>query len=163
VTTVAIPGTFDPITLGHVSIARRAAAAFDAVLVGVASGVHKKTLFSLEERMDMARKCFELDKRIRVKPVTGLLVDFLRENECRVVIRGLRAVSDYELETQLAFVNKRLYPELETMLMMPDQEYTHIHSSLVREIALLKGDIKRFVPPHVSREVRRKLRAQSRG
>ena len=160
-TTVVVPGTFDPITLGHVSIVWRAKNAFETVIVGVAEGVHKKTLFTLDERMQMAQTCFEDDADIRVAPVTGLLVDFLRENSCKVVVRGLRAISDYELETQLAFINKRLYPEIETMLMMPDQEYTHIYSSLVREIATLNGDISQFVPQHVHKAVEEKVRNNS--
>ncbi len=159
-TIATVPGTFDPITLGHVSIIERTSTAFDNVLVAVAAGVHKKTLFSLEERVDMVESCFRNNPKIRIAPAKGLLVDFLRENESHVLIRGLRAVSDFELETQLAFVNKKLYPALETMLMMPDQEYTHIHSTLVREIALLKGDIRPFVPGHICDRVVEKLAIQ---
>ena len=163
-TTVTIPGTFDPITLGHISIVRRAANAFDRVIVGVAAGIHKKTLFTLDERLEMARQSFpDEGDRVSVAPVTGLLVDFLRANDCKVVIRGLRAISDFELETQLAFVNKRLYPDLETMLMMPDLEYTHVYSNLVREIAVLDGDVSHFVPPHVCEALERKVRSNAKG
>lgn len=162
-TTVAVPGTFDPITLGHVSLVRRATKTFGDTLVAVATGVHKRTLFTLDERIGMVRECFAGDKDVTVAPVEGLLVDFLRERGCKVVLRGLRAVSDFELETQLAFANRKLYPDLETLLMMPDQAYTHIHSSLVREIATFGGDIGAFVPPHVRERVVEKIRSNSRG
>lgn len=156
-TTVAVPGTFDPITLGHVSLVERATQTFGDTLVAIATGIHKRTLFTLDERIAMARECFAGNPLVTVAAVEGLLVDFLRERECKVVLRGLRAVSDFELETQQAFVNKRLYPALETMLVMPDQAYTHIHSSLVREIAVLGGDISAFVPAHVCEHVLRKI------
>ena len=156
-TTVAFPGTFDPITLGHEAVARRAADIFGRLIVCVAAGLHKKTVFSHRERIEMARKVFAADRKIEVVPFDGLLVDFLRRRECRIILRGLRALSDYEFETQFASVNKKLDPSLETLLFMPTPEYVHLSSSLVREIAVLGGDLEKFVSPVVAKNLRRKV------
>ena len=156
-TTVAFPGTFDPITLGHEAVARRAADIFGRLIVCVAAGLHKKTVFSHRERTEMARKVFAADRKIEVLPFDGLLADFLRRRECRIILRGLRALSDYEFETQFASVNKKLDPSLETLLFMPTPEYVHLSSSLVREIAVLGGDLEKFVSPIVAKNLRRKV------
>ena len=156
-TTVAFPGTFDPVTLGHEAVARRAADIFGRLIVCVAAGLHKKTVFSHRERTEMARKVFAADSKIEVVPFDGLLADFLRRRECRIILRGLRALSDYEFETQFASVNKKLDPSLETLLFMPTPEYVHLSSSLVREIAVLGGDLEKFVSPVVAKNLRRKV------
>ena len=156
-TTVAFPGTFDPVTLGHEAVARRAADIFGSLIVCVAAGLHKKTVFSHRERAEMARKVFAADRKIEVLPFDGLLADFLRRRECRIILRGLRALSDYEFETQFASVNKKLDPSLETLLFMPTPEYVHLSSSLVREIAVLGGDLEKFVSPVVAKNLRRKV------
>ena len=156
-TTVAFPGTFDPVTLGHEAVARRAADIFGRLIVCVAAGLHKKTVFSHRERIEMARKVFAADRKIEVLPFDGLLADFLRRRECRIILRGLRALSDYEFETQFASVNKKLDPSLETLLFMPTPEYVHLSSSLVREIAVLGGDLEKFVSPVVAKNLRRKV------
>ena len=156
-TTVAFPGTFDPVTLGHEAVARRAADIFGRLIVCVAAGLHKKTVFSHRERTEMARKVFAADSKIEVLPFDGLLADFLRRRECRIILRGLRALSDYEFETQFASVNKKLDPSLETLLFMPTPEYVHLSSSLVREIAVLGGDLEKFVSPVVAKNLRRKV------
>ena len=156
-TMVAFPGTFDPVTLGHEAVARRAADIFGRLIVCVAAGLHKKTVFSHRERTEMARKVFAADSKIEVLPFDGLLADFLRRRECRIILRGLRALSDYEFETQFASVNKKLDPSLETLLFMPTPEYVHLSSSLVREIAVLGGDLEKFVSPVVAKNLRRKV------
>ena len=156
-TMVAFPGTFDPVTLGHEAVARRAADIFGRLIVCVAAGLHKKTVFSHRERIEMARKVFAADRKIEVLPFDGLLADFLRRRECRIILRGLRALSDYEFETQFASVNKKLDPSLETLLFMPTPEYVHLSSSLVREIAVLGGDLEKFVSPVVAKNLRRKV------
>ena len=159
-TIVAYPGTFDPITLGHESLIRRAAKIFDDVIVAVALGAHKSPLFTVEERVSMAKEVFEDYSNVTVEPCEGLLVEFLRRRDCNVIIRGLRAVSDFEFENQIAFVHKTLSPSVETMMMMPDLEYTHIFSSLVREVARLGGDLEKFVSPTVARRLRQHLNRQ---
>lgn len=156
-TTVAFPGTFDPITLGHEAVARRAAQVFDGLVVCVAAGLHKKTVFSHRERIAMARRVFADDRKIEVASFDGLLADFLRGRECRIILRGLRALSDYEIEAQFASANKKLDPSLETLLLMPTPEYVHLSSSLAREIAVLGGALEKFVSPTVARGLRRKV------
>lgn len=157
-TTVVCPGTFDPITMGHESLIRRAADIFDQVVVAVASGVHKEAFFTLDERVALAAEAFAAAANIRAAPCEGLLADFLRENNCRIILRGMRAVSDFEFETQLAGINKKLDPSVETLLMMPDREFIYTSSSLVREIALLGGALEKFVSPHVAFALREKIK-----
>ena len=151
------PGTFDPITLGHESLIHRVAGVFDEIIVGVAAGVHKEASFSLDERLEMTAQSFQKIDRIRVLPFHGLLADFLSENDCRIILRGLRAVSDFDFEVQLSHINKSLDPRIETMFLSPSNEYIHLSSTVVREIAQLGGDITKFVSPHVAKALWRKV------
>lgn len=145
------PGTFDPITLGHEDLVRRAAVLFDKVIVAIAANTgSKQPMFSVDERVDMARAALEDIQNVEVRRYGGLTVDFARDNGLRVIIRGLRAVSDFEYEFQLANMNRHLTDEVETAFLTPTEKYTFISSSLVREVAELGGDVSEFVSPKVS-------------
>ena len=148
--TIAYPGTFDPLTKGHESMVMRVLSIFDEVVVAVAAGVHKKPLFSLDERLEMAAETFRDSPRVRVEPVHGLLADFLSERGIKLVVRGMRSVSDFEFEVQLADINRRLGSNVETLFMAPDTDYIHVFSRLVREVASLGGDVSHYVNPIVS-------------
>ena len=150
------PGTFDPITLGHEDIVRRAANLFDQVIVAVAGSTSKQTLFSLQERVALAESVFHGDN-IRVVGFDGLLMQFVQAQGGQMVIRGLRAASDFEYEFQLAGMNRKLYPKLETLFMTPAEEFMFISSSLVREVARLGGDVNQFVSPGVETAIKQKL------
>lgn len=156
-TRAAFPGTFDPLTLGHESLARRAALVFDEVLVCVAEGVHKRALFTLGERVEMARESFSGAENIRVLPFDDLLVAALRREKCRIILRGMRAVSDFEFESQMSQVNKALDPEVETLVFPPERAHIHLSSSMAREVAALGGDVEKFVSPHVAARLRAKI------
>ena len=151
------PGTFDPMTLGHEDVVRRAARLFDEVVVAVAQSHSKRPLFSLEERVELASRVLADCPNVRVVGFSGLLMQFAREENARVVIRGLRAVSDFEYEFQLAGMNRNLYPEVETLFLTPAEQYMFISASLVREIAQLGGDISQFVSPLVKQSIAQKL------
>jgi pantetheine-phosphate adenylyltransferase len=153
------PGTFDPITNGHLDILTRAAQLFEAVHVVVAVNVRKNTLFSLEERQELIRACTGDLKNVHVSSFEGLTVDCLRRFGAEVVIRGLRAVSDFEYEFQMALMNKKLDPDCETVYLMPSEQYTYLNSSVIREIAALGGAVSEFVPAVVDRKLREKLGA----
>ena len=159
-THVAIyPGSFDPITRGHEDIARRALRIADRLLVAVAhTATHtKRGLFSVEERVDLIRQVFADEPRIEALAFEGLLVDFARERDAPVAVRGLRAVSDFEYEFQMAQMNQELWPEFETVFLAPEVDFSFVSSSLVREVAALGGEIGRFVSPPVSAALREKL------
>ncbi len=143
------PGTFDPITNGHIDLVQRAARHFERVIVAVAGSGSKKPCFSLDERIVMARETLQDCNNVTVMGFSGLLVKFAREQHAGVILRGLRAVSDFEYEFQLASMNRKLDSRVETMFMTPDEGYTFISSSLVREIASLGGDVSSFVHPLV--------------
>ena len=143
------PGTFDPITLGHENIAHRAARIFDKIIVAVASNSTKKCFFSFEERVGLVKAVFKEYKEIEVIGFSGLLMDFVEAQNAQVVIRGLRAVSDFEYEFQLAGMNRKLYPNVETLFLTPSEQFTFVSSSLVREVATLGGNIEQFVSPIV--------------
>ena len=146
------PGTFDPITLGHEDLVRRAAVLFDKVIVAIAANTGSKTpMFSVDERVEMARAALEDLQNVEVKRYGGLTVDFAKENGLRVIVRGLRAVSDFEYEFQLANMNRHLTDEVETAFLTPTEKYTFISSSLVREVAELGGDVSEFVSAEVKR------------
>lgn len=153
------PGTFDPITNGHLDILTRAALLFEEVHVVVAVNVRKNTLFTLEERLDLIRKCTAPLKNVHVSSFDGLTVDCLRRFGAEVVIRGLRAVSDFEYEFQMALMNKKLDPGCETVYLMPSEQYTYLNSSVIREIAALGGSVTEFVPAPVEALLAKKLGA----
>ena len=144
------PGTFDPITRGHSDIILRASQLFDEVIVAVARSTAKTTAFSTDERVAMAEKALEGMKNIRIMAFGGLMINFAREQKARVIIRGLRAVSDFEYEFQMAGMNRQLNDKLETIFLTPSEHLNYISSSLVREVAGLGGDISRFVHPEVA-------------
>ena len=147
--TAIYPGTFDPITNGHADLVHRAAACFDRVLIAVAGSTAKATRFSLDERVVLAREVMREVENVAIESFDGLLVEFARKQGAQVILRGLRAVSDFEYEFQLASMNRKLAPGIETMFLTPDEGYTFISSSLVREIAALGGDVGGFVHPAV--------------
>ena len=153
------PGSFDPLTRGHEDIARRCLGFVDRLIVAVAHHrtQEKARLFPIRERMALLRQCFAGEPRITVEEFEGLLVDFARTKGARVVVRGLRAVSDFEYEFQMAMMNRRLWPELETVFMAPDVEHTFLSASLVREVATLGGDVSGFVSPPVLEALRKRI------
>lgn len=148
------PGTFDPITNGHQDLIRRAAGIFDRVVVGIASNPGKTPLFTLEERVDLARRVLAELPNVTVIGYSGLTVDFAREQECGIVIRGLRAVSDFEFEFQFANMSRHLARDVDYVFLTPQEQFMFISSTLVREIALLGGDVSQFVPPVVAEALR---------
>ena len=152
------PGTFDPITLGHEDIVRRAAMLFDEVIVGVAGSTNKSTLFGLDERVALAQQVFAGYGNVKIMGFGGLLMQFVQEQGAQIVIRGLRAASDFEYEFQLAGMNRKLYPRLETLFLTPAEEYMFVSSSLVREVARLGGDVNQFVSPTVETAIKKKLK-----
>ncbi len=145
--TAVYPGTFDPITRGHIDMVRRSAPLCDRLIVGVARSTPKNVWFSLEERIDLVRDAFAEIANVEVCDFAGLLVDFAREKEASFIVRGVRAYSDFEYELQMALINRKLAPDIETLFLMPAEEYSYVSSSRVREIAALGGDISRYVTP----------------
>lgn len=150
------PGTFDPVTNGHLNLVRRAARLFDHVVVAVAASPNKIPMFSFEERISMARAALADAANISVDGYSGLTVDYVRQHGLRVIIRGLRAVSDFEFEFQMATMNRHLQPEVESVFLTPAEEYTFVSSTFVREIGILGGDIRPFVPEGVAAALARK-------
>ena len=164
--TVVYPGTFDPITRGHEDLARRAARLFDRVVVGVADSESKQPFFSAAERVAMAREVLGPLGNVEVAPFSSLLMDFVHAHGARVILRGLRAVSDFEYEFQMAGMNRNLYPEVETLFLTPGEQYMFVSSTIVREIAKFGGDVGQFVHPTVVARLRQKaaeLRAPAPG
>ena len=156
--TIAVyPGTFDPMTLGHQDLIRRGAGLFDSVIVAVATAHHKKTLFSLDERLDMVREVVAPMGNVSVLPFTGLVRDFAVAQNAKAMLRGVRSVTDFDFEAQLAGMNRALAPDIETVLLTPDSRYQFISSTLVREIASLQGDVAQFVAPTVLARLQAKL------
>ncbi|HEX2520147.1 MAG TPA: pantetheine-phosphate adenylyltransferase [Castellaniella sp.] len=149
--TAVYPGTFDPLTRGHEDLVRRAANLFDQVVVGVAQSQNKRPFFTLEERLEIAEEVLGHYPNVRVRSFSGLLKDFVRDQSARVIVRGLRAVSDFEYEFQMAGMNRHLLPEVETLFMTPSDQYQFISGTIVREIAILGGDVSKFVFPSVER------------
>jgi pantetheine-phosphate adenylyltransferase len=156
VTLAVYPGTFDPITNGHADILRRSLGIFERVVVALAENVRKAPLFSLPERKAMIIDALEHDPRVEVDAFSGLLVDYCKRRGATVVIRGLRALADFEYEFQLAHMNRHLAPEVETMFLMTSEESFYVSSSLVKEVALMGGDVSRMVPPPVVAALHRK-------
>lgn len=156
-TKILYPGTFDPITNGHVDLVKRAIKLFDEVVIAVASGHHKKPLFDFDERVALVKNVFADFPQISVVGFEGLLVDFMRENGATAVLRGLRAMSDFEYEFQLANMNRELDENFEAVFLTPAQNYSFISSTMIREIAKLGGDVNKFVPPCVADAFAKKL------
>jgi pantetheine-phosphate adenylyltransferase len=153
------PGTFDPMTLGHEDVVRRAIALFDRVIVAVAAGHHKKAMFSLEERIEMAQDVAKPYPQVTVESFSGLLRDFVVARGGKAMVRGLRAVTDFDYEFQLAGMNRSLMPDVETVFLTPSDKYQFISSTFVREIAVLGGEIDKFVSPSVQQRLMAKVRA----
>jgi pantetheine-phosphate adenylyltransferase len=155
--TVVYPGTFDPITNGHIDLVERACRLFDNVIVAVASSTRKNPLFSLEKRVDLAKITLSHLPNVTVMGFDILLVDFVRQQKAHAVLRGLRAVSDFEYEFQLANMNRALAPDMESIFLTPAEQLSFISSSIVREIASLSGDVSKFVPPEIEHALKEKF------
>ena len=156
------PGTFDPLTRGHEDLVRRAGRLFDRVVLGIADSRAKRTFFTLEERVALAKSVLRDARNVEVIGFKGLLTDFVRRQKARVVLRGLRAVSDFEYEFQLAGMNRNLYPEMETVFLTPSEQHMFISATLVREIAALGGDVSQFVHPKVAQKLKEKAATSGR-
>ncbi|MCD6026200.1 MAG: pantetheine-phosphate adenylyltransferase [Solimicrobium sp.] len=160
--TAIYPGTFDPLTRGHEDLVRRASGLFDTLVVGIADSKNKKPFFSLEERLNIANEVLGHYPNVQVEGFSGLLKDFVRKMDARVIVRGLRAVSDFEYEFQMAGMNRYLLPDVETMFLTPSDQYQFISGTIVREIAQFGGDVSKFVFPSVDRWLREKVQAEQR-
>ena len=158
--TVIYPGSFDPLTNGHLDVVQRAAKLFDRVVVAVAKSESKSPLFTLEERLSLVKVAVQSLPNVEADTFDGLLVNYVEQRGAQAVVRGLRAVSDFEFEFQLALMNRKLSPTLETVFLMPREELTYISSRIVKEIARLGGNIDLFVPPNVARRLRERLKQQ---
>jgi len=156
-TTAIYPGTFDPITNGHIDLVVRASKLFDRVIVAVAINPSKEPIFGLQERVDLAEQTLSRLENVEICGFKGLLVDVAKQKKADVILRGLRAVSDFEHEFQLAGMNRKMQPDIETLFLTPAEQFTYISSSLVREIAVLGGDVSDFVAPCVAQALKTKL------
>lgn len=156
--TAVYPGTFDPVTSGHEDLARRASRLFDRVILAVADSRAKKPFFTLDERLEMAREVLKDLPNIQVVGFSGLLMKFVQDQGARVVVRGLRAVSDFDYEFQLAGMNRGMYPDVETVFLTPGEQFMFISATIVREISVLGGDTSRFVPPYVAERLKVKIK-----
>ncbi len=157
--TAVYPGTFDPMTLGHQDLMRRASRLFERLIVAVAAGHHKRTMFTLDERLEIARELAKDHPNVEVIAFRGLLRDFVVQHGGKVVVRGLRAVSDFEYEFQMAGMNRQLMPEVETVFLTPSDQYQFVSGTFVREIANLGGDVSKFVAPSVLRRLQERVSA----
>jgi len=162
VTRAVYPGTFDPTTLGHEDVVRRAARLFSEVIVAVADSRKKQPVFTLVERVEIAKEAFAAIPNVRVIGFSGLLADCLRVQDANVIVRGLRAVSDFEFEFQMAGMNRKLHPNVETLFLTPSDQYMFISASIVREIALMEGDVSQFVNPRIAERLAAKVRQLGR-
>ena len=153
---VVYPGTFDPLTLGHEDLVRRASRLFDAVVVAIADSEAKRPFFSAQERIDMAREVLRPYSNVEVTGFSSLLMQFVEDQGAQAILRGLRAVSDFEYEFQMAGMNRNLYPDVETLFLTPGEKYMFISATFVREIARFGGDVSKFVHPLVAERLRRK-------
>ena len=155
--TAVYPGTFDPMTLGHEDLVRRASRLFERLIVAIAVGHHKRTMFSIDERLAIAQELLAAYPNVEVIPFRGLLRDFVVEHGGKVVVRGLRAVSDFEYEFQMAGMNRQLMPDVETLFLTPSDQYQFVSGTFVREIAMLGGDVSKFVAPSVLRRLKERV------
>ena len=154
--TAIYPGTFDPMTKGHVDLIERACKLFDEIVIAIAASEAKNPLFTLDERIQIAEKIFESNDKVKVVGFSGLLVDLAKDNDAKILIRGLRVVADFEYEFQLANMNRAMMPELESVFLTPKEQYSYISSSLVKEICKMGGDVSEFVDPISLSELKRK-------
>lgn len=152
------PGTFDPITNGHLDLIHRAAELFDTVIVGVAKSSGKSPLFNLDERIELAQRVLAEYPNVQVVGFEGLLVNFAKQHQANVVIRGVRSIADFEYEAQMAGMNRKMSPQLETIFLTPDQQWSHLSSTLVRDIARHEGDVSDFVPEQIKHSILEKVR-----
>jgi pantetheine-phosphate adenylyltransferase len=157
---VICPGSFDPITIGHLDIIERAAELFDKVIVLALTNSKKNSMFTLDERVDFIRRCVHLDN-VEVDTYGGLLVDYAREHNATAIVKGLRAVSDFDYEFQLALINKSLYPKIETLFLSAKGENMFLSSSMVKEVCSLGGDISAFVPPEIAEDVYKRCKGEN--
>lgn len=160
-TLAVYPGSFDPVTLGHLDIIERGARIFDKVIVAVMVNPHKNPLFTVEERKELIRRSVLHIPNIEVDSFPGLLVDYIRERKAQVIIKGLRAVSDFESELQMASMNKHMYKDAETFFLPTSSKYSYLSSSIIKEIARHGGSVSAFVPPHVEQAMREKFKEES--
>ncbi len=159
---IVYPGTFDPFTRGHEDLARRAARLFDRVVIGIADSEAKRPFFTTAERVAMAREVVAPIGNVEVLAFSALLMDFVHQQQARIILRGLRAVSDFEYEFQMAGMNRNLHPEVETLFLTPSEQYMFVSATIVREIAKFGGDVSQFVHPHVHEKLREKFAARTR-
>jgi len=152
------PGTFDPITNGHIDLIHRTLKIFDEVIIAVAPTARKQSIFTLEERIRLIKESLKGLKGVRVEPFNGLLVDYVKDKKGVAIVRGLRAVSDFEYELQMALMNRRLDTQVETVFMMPSEEYTFLTSTIVKEVASFGGDVKGLVPQAVEMALKEKFK-----
>jgi pantetheine-phosphate adenylyltransferase len=157
--TAIYPGSFDPLTNGHLDVLQRATKLFDRVIVAIARNESKNPLFSLEERLALMKPAIAPMKNVRADIFEGLLVEYATQQKAQAIIRGLRAISDFEFEFQMALMNRKLEENIETIFMTPREAYTFLSSRIVKEIARLGGDVRPFVPPHVAAALKKKLKA----
>lgn len=157
--TAIYPGTFDPVTFGHLDVLERAASLFDKIIISVASGTSKAALFTPEERADMLKNTISRNANIEIDIFKGLLVDYAEKKKASVIIRGLRAISDFEYEFQMALTNRKISPEIETVFLMPNEKFSYISSTLVKEIAAYNGSLSAFVPGYVEAKLRSKFKS----
>ncbi|MEA3307016.1 MAG: pantetheine-phosphate adenylyltransferase [Elusimicrobiota bacterium] len=150
-------GSFDPVTYGHLDIIERASKIFNHLVVSIFTNKNKQAMFTLDERKDMLKKVLGKNKNVSIDCFDGLLVDYVKQKKVNVVIRGLRAISDLEYEFQIAGINRMLYKDIETVFFMPSVKYSHLSSSMVREIGKFKGDVSKLVPPYVAKAIKKKL------
>lgn len=156
------PGTFDPVTNGHLDILDRAVKLFDKVIISVARNSTKNTIFTEEERIALLKIVSKKYKKVQVDSFDGLLVDYARRKKATAIVRGLRVISDFEYEFQMALANRRLHEDVETVFLMPNEKYTYLSSSIVREVARLNGNVRDFVPPVIQRALQKKWKQQGR-
>jgi pantetheine-phosphate adenylyltransferase len=161
--TAVYPGSFDPVTNGHLDLVRRASAIFDATVVAVAQNTRKNPLFSAEERVAMIREAVAGIPNVRVDAFDGLLVQYAKKQNATAILRGLRAVSDFDYEFQMALLNRKLAPDLETVYLMPSEEYTYVNSTIVKEVAAMGGRLDCFLPPNVARALAEKMKQVKKG
>jgi len=152
------PGSFDPITEGHLFIIEQACLLFDEVIVTIAINTRKKPLFSIEDRTELIRTCVKHLDNVSVESFEGLLVNFAEKKNALAIIRGLRAVSDFEFESQMAFINKKLNQKITTVFLVPDEKYTYLNSTIVKEVAKFGGDVSKLVPPVVANKLKEKFK-----